>query len=486
MHRAGRQRLERDRTEQLSSACRAVERDRDLRPVARGVRDDRPVHRRVVAQLRVGRAIRPLEHARVECSHCRARALEHVVDGVAAAERLSELIDDVRARGCRAPGIVRPAADLRVEAEAGERDASYVETAAVQVHLHQDLGRVIADLRAGDEDRTAGRRAFRTDEQRVRHHATVYEARVARDDRGVAAGVDAHVPGADARRPVFVRERLRRRDGSLLVELLAQVVPRGQTLGVAEPLLERGQELRAPCFLPAARAEHGAEQRSDRRHVVARQRRHKPARRLEVRVDAEQVRVDVFQQLSPLRCPRSELRLLREERLRRRARDERARRERDGKRVVPRDVERCHARRAAQQLEIESAVLSRRPACAELRTGARLAVDVRHVLRVAIDRHVGARMLDANGLRGAEAERLRLVKACQVGGSDVAAQRGQPVVERDLARQLRQILSLARRKDVEGDERPVARSGGTRAERDRAREDGGKQKRLRRHHQATL
>ena len=86
-----------------------------------------------------------------------------------------------------------------------------------------------------------------------------------------------------------------------------------------------------------------------------------------------------------------ELRLRREERLGLRARHELPCRERDGERVVARDVERREARRPAQELEVEAAVLRRHPAGAELRVRARRPVHVRHAERVAVDRDAALR-----------------------------------------------------------------------------------------------
>src|SRR5438132_1578904 len=80
------------------------------------------------------------------------------------------------------------------------------------------------------------------------------------------------------------------------------------------------------------------------------------------------------------------------------ARLERARRQRDRERVVAGDVEGRHARRAAQELQEQSAVLGRDPAGAELGIGARRPVDVRHVERVAADRDAGKRALRARDL----------------------------------------------------------------------------------------
>ncbi len=210
VHGSRRHRLERDRAEQLSAPRRARECERNLDAVARRVGDDRSVIRGAERELRVRTTVLALERAGVERSHRGAHALVQVVRVVAAAQCLRELIGDVGARRGRAPRVVGTTPDLEIEAEAGERDAASVEPAAVQVLLHQDLGREVADLRPRDEDRMAALRSFGSDQERVRHDPTRRGRRegcIARDDRDVATGVDAHVPGADPVRPIRVRER---------------------------------------------------------------------------------------------------------------------------------------------------------------------------------------------------------------------------------------------------------------------------------------
>ena len=105
-------------------------------------------------------------------------------------------------------------------------------------------------------------------------------------------------------------------DGRLRVLRLAQRVPDVEPLRVAEPLLQRREELRVAALVASARAEHRADERADRGDVVAVERRDETAGRLEVGVDPEQIRVDVLQELAPGGRLRCELCLLSRETLR--------------------------------------------------------------------------------------------------------------------------------------------------------------------------
>ena len=94
--------------DELAPVGRALLRDRNAAAVHVRVADDRAVHGGAEAEHAVGRA---LDDAGVEEAHRPALALVQVVRVVAVAERLDVLVDDVRVRGGRAPGVVGPAAD---------------------------------------------------------------------------------------------------------------------------------------------------------------------------------------------------------------------------------------------------------------------------------------------------------------------------------------------------------------------------------------
>ena len=282
------------------------------------------------------------------------------------------------------------------------------------------------------------RRAGRADEERVRHlPAARCTGSVAPVKLPASIGT---FPGPTSLGSDSYGKRLGDRHRRLRVRLLAQVVPHREPLRGAEPLLQPGEELRARRLVAAARAEDGADERAERDDVVARERRDEAALRLEVRVDAAHVRVDVGDELTARLRLRRELHLRVEERLRLRARHELPPGERERERVVAGHVERGDARGPAEQLEVEAAVLGGRPAGAELRRGAALPVDVRDVVRVAVDRHALLRMLGAHRLRTAEAERLALVVPREVGRRDVPLVRRQAVVQVDLRRQVGEFV----------------------------------------------
>jgi len=101
-------------------------------------------------------------------AHRAALALVHVMRVVAVAERFDELVDDVRVRGGRAPGVVRPAAD-HDPGQAGEHHAARVEAAPLEVDLEEERRVEVPDLRARDVDRVFGGRALAGEKQRVAH-----------------------------------------------------------------------------------------------------------------------------------------------------------------------------------------------------------------------------------------------------------------------------------------------------------------------------
>ena len=106
---------------------------------------------------------------------------------------------------------------------------------------------------------------------------------------------------------------------------------------------------------------------------------------------AGRVRVDDRQDLRPDRALRAQrVELVREERLGLGARDEVPPGQRERERIEPGHVERCDARRAADELEEQPAVRRGDPARAECDIGLGLARDVSDAEAVSHDRHAGA------------------------------------------------------------------------------------------------
>ena len=222
-----------------------------------------------------------LQHAGVERLHRPALAAVAVVQ-VVAAEHLDDLVDDVRVRRRRAPGVVLAAADEDVERDAGERGAARVDAAAVQVELHQDL-RDRGGRSAARRRRAGGRVAERVapDEQRVAH--------ARRADR--APAVRATARGCRRRAAAFPRSLVRavaygKRPGTAVRRLrvveLAEVVPdASRPRSAPSRPAARRRNCARPRLVAAARAEHGADQRRHGDHVVRASRRmSSPARRL--------------------------------------------------------------------------------------------------------------------------------------------------------------------------------------------------------------
>ena len=275
---------ERQRRE-LAAPGGALDRDRDAPAVDGRVAGHRAVDRLVVDELPVGLAGPSGDRAGVDGRHRTALPAPEVGRVAAAAERLDVLVDDIGAGRRGAPREVDPASHQHRERDAGERDTARPVAAALEVELEEDCGIEVPDLRAGDEERLARRRAAPTDEERVRHR----EARRDRRRHGRRL-VDDRVPDlADHR-----AETRRARDGDprLRVVPLPQVLPDAPPLLLPEPTLERVQELRATHLVSAARAEDRADQRADRDDVVPR-----PAAQREpggpvLRVDPRDVRVD--------------------------------------------------------------------------------------------------------------------------------------------------------------------------------------------------
>ena len=158
--------------------------------------------------------------------------------------------------------------------------------------------------------------------------------------------------------------------------------------------VERVEEHRVLRLLAAVRAEPGRDERGRRDDVVGGERRRRNALRPVVAVDPGRVCVDEREDLradGALAAHRVDL--VREERLRLRARHEGLARQRERERVEAGHVERRHPRRAADELEEQPAIGRRHPAGAvrDIRLG--LPVHVRDAELVAEDPHALARAL---------------------------------------------------------------------------------------------
>ena len=177
----------------------------------------------------------------------------------------------------------------------------------------------------------------------------------------------AGVAGRDA-----VREARADRRRRLGVLLAAQVVEDRAPLGRAEPLLERGEELRAARLVAAAGAEAAADRGRGRDGVLDRPRPNRHALAAVVRVDPGRVGGEVGEDAAAERAARAqEPDLLRQRRVELRARHERPRL------VVRGPVDGRERARAADQLEQEPAVLGADPAGRVHHVGLGLAVHVR-------------------------------------------------------------------------------------------------------------
>jgi len=379
------------------------------------------------------------------------------------AERLAELEKET-GRSLAVKGRQRAPHDHFVVLEEGSPDtvddkALPVERGQqLQVELEEDAGIEVPDLRPGDEERLAGRRAPGADEQRVRH---LEPRRLRHRRRRRRLGVDHDV--ADLARPgTAEREPARECDARLRVVALAQVLEHLATVLGAELLLEQREELRAAHLLPAAGAEDGAHQPADRDDVVPRPARDRQVRPPVLRVDPGHIGVDQADRGQTLRALGPEqVELLREPRLDGLARAERPAGQRERERVHAGRVERGQPARAAQELHDQLAIGRGRPASAESDVRRGPSLDVRDAPAVARDRHARARPLGANGALRPQAERLALEVAPQVGVRDPVATCREALVERDLVgRALRQrnASRLPGRKDVPGLRGVVLRS----------------------------
>ena len=162
---------------------------------------------RAICGQRLGawrRHVHAVRHPRVfafEDLHRQALALVAVVE-VVLAEHLGERVDVVRCGGRRAPRVVPAVPEQDVEVDPGEGGAARVDPGPVDVHLHEDLWHVVADLGAQHADRVPGGRLSPRDQLpvgRVRGPASDrVKERLA--DVAVRLGGLAGAPGRPAQR----------------------------------------------------------------------------------------------------------------------------------------------------------------------------------------------------------------------------------------------------------------------------------------------
>ena len=223
---------------------------------------DGPVHRAHRAQregLRRGRAARARRRrdrllANVE-RH--ALAVVHVAGRVEArrravgvAELLGEGVDRVAVRRRAGPREVLAVPDQRIGAGARERHAGHIDAAAVQLVLEEDLGRVVADLRAHRRDRPPVGAVRGVDDQRVggvtRQQVEAPQPLRPRRERGVGARsprcrrrASYHGVALDHRPGVGHRRRRALPTGPVAREALGHDRRGLGVLGLAEVVVDR-------------------------------------------------------------------------------------------------------------------------------------------------------------------------------------------------------------------------------------------------------
>ena len=162
----------------------------------------------------------------------------------AVAERLRELVDDVRRGGGERGREVLAAADQEVAGERRRRGAAPLEVAGVHVHLVGEAGIEVADLRAADHQRVARRGLVAGDHQRVRSLLLRDTGCAPRAPRRRERASGSNEPGSRTTLPLVLSRDLAvgelavDRGRRLRVLELAQVVEDAHALFVAEPLLQ--------------------------------------------------------------------------------------------------------------------------------------------------------------------------------------------------------------------------------------------------------
>ena len=360
--------------------------------------------------------------------------------------------------------MMSPSAEVSVHAKlltasdqqvAGERRggrALALERRPVEADLQRQAGVVVADLRTADHDRRAGRGARPVDQQDVRCEVAPRERRCRRGAPGSRTPEDRKLPFSSRTSPFGLLDRHVRADGGLArrrgrrlgIVALAQVLVDVGALALAELVARGVEEHRVRDLLAAALAEELRLDRVERVDVAAVERpRVRPVRAVPL-VDADEVGVDVAQDLPALAAGLLERLVLLLDDL---VADLRGRRvlveaedEVDGRRAG--EVDRARDPVVARLVEQQAAVLRGHVAGAEDHAGVGGRVDVRHAVAVAPD--PGGQRGAAGGGRDRlvgqvrrvvhRLERGGLEEAAAVGArgehrvGDVRAERGQAVV----------------------------------------------------------
>ena len=203
------------------------------------------------------------------------------------AQHLHEDVPNVLVRRGKAPGVVRRAPDQDIMRQSRDGGALSLPLGRLEMHLHHDLGIVVAELRTLDRERISGLRGLRCHHQPVRCLATrwltrsidedvagktgrrtrLWVSRVQRDDGPL---VDRDGAGDVASGQGAVREDVVDGGGCLRVFRAHEVFPDSAAPISSESILELGEKLRVPRFTTPTSPEDRPDERGHGDDVVHR------------------------------------------------------------------------------------------------------------------------------------------------------------------------------------------------------------------------
>ena len=250
----------------------------------------------------------------------------------------------------------------------------------MRVDLHEQLRVEVAELRSHHGERVAGGRALAADQHRVRRTGAGAHRDLRRGCRRRAhrAGVDNERTGRATAALGHVREPARRRDRRLGILRGTQVAPDVRA-GRAEPVAEGAEQLGAAHLVAAAGTEHLPQQAEDGDHVHVGPGLDAVVLGPVVCVDAGEERAHVGKQPPPAATVAlQQAALTGDVALRLPARDELAQAGGEAERVLAGRVEDREARRVADRLHEEAAVLGGGPADRPVDVRASAGLDVRN------------------------------------------------------------------------------------------------------------
>src|SRR3954452_1885402 len=274
------------------------------------VADHRAVDRAVEDRLGGLGALR--DGAGVHRLHRLALALVGVLGLRAATELLGVGVDDVAAGRGQRPRVVRAAADEHVARERRRRHAAHVDARALHLDLHRQARVVEPDLRAAHEQRVAAGRLLARDDEDVAGLVALAGRRGVRlgrrglgagqPDEGVAerAALEADQALGVADADLGQRLGAAGRVGRLRIVAAAQVLEGGVAVLLTELGAQAVEEQRVGDLVAAALAEELGLDRVQGVDVGPRERRRRRLGGRHARVDAGQVGVDVVEQLLAL------------------------------------------------------------------------------------------------------------------------------------------------------------------------------------------